>query len=1068
LRRFFCCSTKVALTNRALGKGTIEMEAQIGQKVLVVGAEHDGFAEIISYPDEKETLEVAYYVSPVRRVVRRVPLQSLRRVSLPSQTRCYYKDGIGFRIGRLTHDSYPNGDSYHVSFPNNSALLLPESDFHVRSYLPTEDPVATLASLAQQTPFLFDRRSDWIDHYYRQISFSRGLHGLTSSKVEFFPHQVEVVRRVLQDPVVRYLLADEVGLGKTIEAGIILRQLRLDSPNLRIAVLTPDLLAHQWRDALTKRFDLGDVDVRPYHDITIYEQQRLDILVVDEAHRIVRGELYEAIRPLTHPGRTPYLLLLSATPVLHHERELLALLHLLDPDIYRLDQIEGFRARLERRREVGRVLLALTRSSRTVFTLRHINKCAELLPEDPIVVKLANLSASAAESPQNDETVKACAAKLSFHLTETYRIHRRLLRTRRAMLLEEGDLHQLRSEQPALYEEATSQHSLVAELWRTLEEWRTRIAADLASGSSAERQKSIHLYLEFAQAAAFDRGRLATLLAERQRTPIISGESETVERLMKLTRLLGDSRRVDVLLQFFRNLQKGRWVVFCGSTLACTQIYRTFSGWGGSSFVVTTDVEPDEAAQRIERFRSSNCAVLLTDQIAEEGLNLQFADGSVFFDLPFDPMRLEQRIGRLDRLDRRKAVRCVSVLSLDEPTFAFDRAWYEVLTKGLGLFEGSLADLQFLVERETARLAEIAFDGGPAALLNQVPTLTSIVHAEREATAEQDVLDGLYLSDLRESSLWRSVESADEEEDQFGEALRRYLEDNIQLRTDVEAVPGRGSIVRVGLRRNAVPPLVPAPLLRGIGNYAGRSTTARRALAIYDLGLEFLRPGHPLVEELRVLAEWDERGQAYALWRHAPGVVEPIFLFRFLARSFLHLDPVREHLNSHRWNDIARASLIRLLQIWRSPQFHRVLIDADGTEPDSHLADLCSLPFDSRKDKNLGGIHARTLTDLTGEAAWRTLCEKAAEQASSKIHCDSAFMLKTAQSRKAAKEHFEVMIARLQARADGLGEDAKSTARFVEEQANLGQLVDSILAEPAVQIDSVGVYVLCERRIWSH
>src|SRR5690349_17357777 len=63
---------------------------------------------------------------------------------------------------------------------------LDETEFHVRSYLRAGDPVAPLTSLAHQTPFLFERRPEWFERYTRQVSFSRGLRGLISSKIEFF------------------------------------------------------------------------------------------------------------------------------------------------------------------------------------------------------------------------------------------------------------------------------------------------------------------------------------------------------------------------------------------------------------------------------------------------------------------------------------------------------------------------------------------------------------------------------------------------------------------------------------------------------------------------------------------------------------------------------------------------------------------------------------------------------------------------------------------------------------------------------------------------------------------
>src|SRR5215470_5511318 len=110
------------------------MELRIGQKVVVAGCESDGFAEVISYPDARDTVEVAYYVNPVQTVTRRVPLQILKRSALPAQTRCYYSDNGTIFVGRvLSYLRSANGCSYSVSFPLNHDRLLEETEFHVRS-----------------------------------------------------------------------------------------------------------------------------------------------------------------------------------------------------------------------------------------------------------------------------------------------------------------------------------------------------------------------------------------------------------------------------------------------------------------------------------------------------------------------------------------------------------------------------------------------------------------------------------------------------------------------------------------------------------------------------------------------------------------------------------------------------------------------------------------------------------------------------------------------------------------------------------------------------------------------
>src|SRR6516225_2182431 len=233
-------------------KAPAAFRIQVGWKVVHAGHEDAGFGEIGSHPDKHNCVEVHFHTSPVQQHTVVAPLVELRRpTELPAQTRVYHRDGKislnGRILDREMKDDKNLTKAYRVQFPNQEIRTLLETDFHVRSNLPTEDPAATLIDLAHETPFFFENRSAWIREGVRQIRESSGMTGLLSARIELFPHQVEVVRRVLQDPEIRYLLADEVGLGKTIEAGVILRQLRLDAPEARIGVFVPDPLVTQWR-----------------------------------------------------------------------------------------------------------------------------------------------------------------------------------------------------------------------------------------------------------------------------------------------------------------------------------------------------------------------------------------------------------------------------------------------------------------------------------------------------------------------------------------------------------------------------------------------------------------------------------------------------------------------------------------------------------------------------------------------------------------------------------------------------------------------------------------------------
>src|SRR5690606_10944193 len=89
-------------------------------------------------------------------------------------------------------------------------------------------------------------------------STAQGLTSVLAGSIELVPHQVATVRRVTTDRIQRYLLADEVGLGKTIEAGLIIRQLLIDNPRLRVVVSVPDALVNQWKSELASKCLLAE------------------------------------------------------------------------------------------------------------------------------------------------------------------------------------------------------------------------------------------------------------------------------------------------------------------------------------------------------------------------------------------------------------------------------------------------------------------------------------------------------------------------------------------------------------------------------------------------------------------------------------------------------------------------------------------------------------------------------------------------------------------------------------------------------------------------------------------
>ena len=291
---------------------------KIGMKVGVTTEMQLGIGQVVATTASDVVVDFA---TSARSVVTRTYAHGVvKRRRIPEESRCYFHEGTIQRYGRVLKDrgQEPEGWlNYLVRFPESQTpVTLREDRFVVRSYANDgTGPVDVLADLAQETPFFFEQRKELLAQLGAQEWAARGFTGLLSAKILLFPHQVEVAARIAADPIIRYLLADEVGLGKTIETGIILRQVMIDAPATRIGVFVPAPLVAQWQAELQLRFGLMGVPVQPYESLG--QAQALDLAVIDEAHRVVMDEKLAAVaRALS--VRVKHLLLLTATPGLHH------------------------------------------------------------------------------------------------------------------------------------------------------------------------------------------------------------------------------------------------------------------------------------------------------------------------------------------------------------------------------------------------------------------------------------------------------------------------------------------------------------------------------------------------------------------------------------------------------------------------------------------------------------------------------------------------------------------------------------------------------------------------------
>lgn len=1064
-----------------------------------------GVGKIIEIETGEAT--VSWFDSPITESrILRIPTKHLVRAPLERQTRVYWLDHAAdnWRVGRILD---ADDISAQVRFANRDDLSLPLSALEVRWNRPIEDPSAFLAAQINASPLFAQARSRFSRSLIGQRGACSGMSGLLSSVIDLEQHQYEVVKRVLSDPVQRYLLADEVGLGKTIEAGVLIRQYILDNPrDHRALVIVPPALVVQWRRELRNRFLLGHLlddslsvmamDTAPQR--LVHALQDAGMVVIDEAHHLSQEpDLYSALREAII--RVPRLLLLSATPVLHNERGFLEMLHLLDPHVFRREDDAAFRQRIAHRQALAEAVAGLAPENLLQIDV-FIDDLQERFPDDALLQEhaesLRNIVVGFPD--ENDPAYLDVLTRLRAHLTETYRLDRRILRNRRR------DLRYLTPHRAGLkridYASADS-----ARLIQAVESWRTAAAAAVYGREQSDNAESLAAWFrQLLEAALSDVTQVSTLAQDRISVLADSPSGPDWERVplrelqAAAEQSASDDARLDAMRHLVIDLLDGtaKIIVFCSRSSTADTV--TAGLQQALSVPVDRhaphdDPEDDAAEQPWESFLSNpSHRVLVCDATGEEGLNLQGGEKVVIhYDLPLAPNRIEQRLGRADRYGSGSAVRSFSLCCSDDP---YGNAWSDYLDQGLRLFNRSVASLQYVIEDEMRVLSQtLLFEG-----VDALSTLTARTGGER-GTAErelrriddQDALDALTLPD--EEVGFEALTETDGDWREIADGVQQWMVDILQI--DKETAPakhdapfgfgafrfcfsyqGHGSNALIPLKRvlssllGLLDPEAPGAHSRLLktGWYSCRRGAATATSALGD-GIRLVRWGESLIDRIEQLTNLDDRGRAAAMWRHGRNYTS---ISDAPADVFLRFDFIVETNVSMALQAIGTSdepalerTLARRGDMALAPFYRTVWID-QGLSPvtDRALLDLLNAPYQKEpgdypyRDWNLNPERwpAVATLGLPVMDVWRQWIPRARDAAEAILCRESGLEEMCRQAVERASGIDQKRFAQLRARLQAVsGADAESTAALLEREERVVKGLYAGILAPSVTLGTV-------------
>jgi len=466
-----------------------------------------------------------------------------------------------------------------------------------------------------------------------------------------FDYQIRAARTALRRFRGRGLLSDEVGLGKTIEAGLVLKEYLVRQMVQRVLILTPPGLVEQWREELIAKFDITDFVTsndddfralgaeawthyphviaslatarRPEHRKVI-TAELYDLVIVDEAHHLKNRS--SVSWKLVNELQKRFILLLTATPVQNSLNELYNLVTVLKPG-----------------------QLKSPREFRSEFVVRGDPR----LPKNR--GKLRELL--------SDVMVRHSRSQIAFQLPP-----RRAHTVQIELHQEERDLYDAIAE---LSRRMLNDHDVSA-----AHRFGTRTLLRESGSSAAATIGTLRSLAGVAKLAAYKK-ELRQLAKEAERVEV-SAKADALHKLLRAQAASGGS--------------EGKVLVFTQFRATLDMLATRLSEWGIDFALYHGGLTSRQKNQAIQDFQEGR-PVLLSTEAAGEGRNLQFCRALVNFDLPWNPLRIEQRVGRIHRIGQTQPVDIFNLAARD----TVEQYVLDILDRKLNMFELVIGEMDMIL-----------------------------------------------------------------------------------------------------------------------------------------------------------------------------------------------------------------------------------------------------------------------------------------------------------------------------------------------------------------------------------
>jgi SNF2 family DNA or RNA helicase len=585
------------------------------------------------------------------------------------------------------------------------------------------------------------------------------FYSMENSDTDFYAHQFKPVVKILESPTGNLLIADEVGLGKTIEAGLVWTELAARYKYNRLLVVCPKTLCEKWRQELASRFsiDARICNADELHDVlsnsfvqrsgfavicgmqsirprpirkrtdravdklahlleeTQGMERLVDLLVIDEAHHMRNpGTATNKLGQLLC-GIAEHVAMLSATPINLHNRDLHSLLRLIDELTFRDESA------LEQIIKANQPLVA---AREAVLSGKPVDEVFQLVLEasrSPILRKATALNRLVGELRMQEDLDNRRRAEIAKRLERVNLLSNVINRTRRRDVEElrvYRDVGAFRVEMTPdernVYDIVTA--AVLSYAWEmdlptgflTVMPQRMLASSIPAALMHWHRQSSLDVMEDEEDFIDDEKNPSESVLDPR---PLMQVLGRALRDLPTAERMAAQDSKFHEFIRILRERLEQepseKFVVFSTFRATLSYLRQRLEHSRISTLMLHGDTQ--DRSDVVESFRNMpSVSVLLASEVGSEGIDLQFARSMVNYDLPWNPMRVEQRIGRIDRLGQEAP--SISVLNLMHSDTVDERIYHR-LHERLGLCRKALGGFEDILGRNIASLTKDLLSG---------------------------------------------------------------------------------------------------------------------------------------------------------------------------------------------------------------------------------------------------------------------------------------------------------------------------------------------------------------------